>query len=120
MRGAVGEAVLAVALVACSSVGLDMDRPGAIAKGLEQLGGPADAVVSAVWSPTLPDGSAPPAPDRGVWRIEFRTSFEEPRGPPPAGGDAPAMRCRVERVVMFIGSVTGNVYGGDREGRPMP
>jgi hypothetical protein len=120
VRRGVHAIALATLLLGCSGVGLELDRQRAIDKGLPHVGGPVDAVVSAVWTPTLPDGSAPPAPDRGVWRIEFRTSFEEPCGPPPVGGIGPANMCRVERVAMYIGSTTGTYLGGDREGGLAP
>jgi hypothetical protein len=116
MPRALTAGVLAVALVGCSVVAGELDRGAAIAAARAHIGDPVDAVVSAVWTPTLPDGRAPQPPDRGVWTIEFRASFERPCGPAPGDG-GPPQQCRVERIVIRIGSTTGSDLGRDEEGR---
>jgi hypothetical protein len=116
MRRAAVAGFVAVVLAGCSMLTGELDRGAAIDAAQRHIGDQVDAVVSAVWTPTLPDGRSPDPPDRGIWTIEFRTSFERSCGPPPGAG-GPPQRCRVERVVIRVGSTSGRDYGRDEEGR---
>ena len=114
IQRAMASSFLAIMLAACSISHADLSREAAVAAARKHVGDPVDAVVSAVWAPTLPDGRNPDPPDRGIWTVEFRASFERPCGPPPGNV------CRVDRIVIRIGSTTGNDYGRDEEGRTIP
>ena len=65
--------MVAILLAGCSALPdpVELDRGAAIAAADKHIGDPVDPVVSAGWTPTLPDGRAPDPPDRGIWTIEF-------------------------------------------------